>query len=61
MCVWTLLTTMGMQADWRRCLFSQFAMKYTTTPTFAINSLYNFGYWEMNPGPEWSQCWSVNE
>ncbi len=52
---------MGMQADWRRCLFSQFAMKYTTTPTFAINSLYNFGYWEMNLGPEWSQCWSVNE
>ena len=39
------------EADWRQCMFSQYSLKYHKTPTFVINSLYNFGEWAMlNPG-----------
>ena len=37
--------------DWRECMFSETALKYTTTPYFVINSQYNFGEWEMLAPP----------
>jgi len=37
----------GQEEDWRQCIFSQYAIQHMQTPTFLINSLYNFGAWEM--------------
>ena len=31
------------EPDWRECMFSETALKYTATPLFAMNSMYNFG------------------
>ena len=54
---------------WRHCIFSQTSLRYTTTPTFMINSLYNFGEWEMlapswndtgTPPSDWATCWPNN-
>jgi len=59
------------ESDWRQCLFSEHSLKYMKTPTFVINSLYNFGAWALlaqtTPGvfpvdggpvpPEWADCW----
>jgi len=59
------------EADWRECMFSETSLKYTSTPTFAMNSMYNFGEWEMLPPPsnlsfppatvtaaaDWLECW----
>jgi len=39
------------ETDWRECMFSETALKHTTTPLFAMNSAYNFGEWEMLPPP----------
>ena len=52
-------------------MFSETSLKYTATPTFAMNSMYNFGEWEMLPPPsnlsfppatvtaaaDWLECW----
>jgi hypothetical protein len=35
------------EADWRECMFSETALRHTTSPYFVINSQYNFGEWEM--------------
>jgi hypothetical protein len=52
--------------DWRLCIFSEVAMRYTQTPLFSINSQYNFGEWEIlaptwmdttAPPPDWAECW----
>jgi O-palmitoleoyl-L-serine hydrolase len=57
------------EEDWRQCIFSQHALKYHTTPTFVINSLYNFGEWAMlasswldsgNAPADWQSCWPKN-
>ena len=60
------------QTDWRQCLFSEHSFKYTSTDTFVINSIYNFGEWEhllppypagtfppdaTTPPPDWTACW----
>ena len=59
------------EADWRECMFSETSLKYIATPTFAMNSMYNFGMWEMLPPPtnqsfppdvtaaaaDWAECW----
>ena len=54
------------ETDWRQCIFSQHAFKYSTTPTFVINSLYNFGAWALlatnasdgsGPPRDWEKCW----
>ena len=67
--MWLRLTEKGqkgMVADWRLCIFSEVAMRYTKTPLFAINSQYNFGEWEIlaptwldttAPPPDWADCW----
>ena len=39
------------ESDWRECMFSETALKYTKTPYFVINSQYNFGEWEMLAPP----------
>eukprot|EP01043_Picozoa_sp_COSAG02_P001150 COSAG02_NODE_23_length_52893_cov_58.101868_30_plen_291_part_00 len=31
------------ESDWRECMFSETALKYTKTPLFSMNSMYNFG------------------
>ena len=31
------------EPDWRECMFSETALKYTKTPLFTMNSMYNFG------------------
>jgi hypothetical protein len=42
------------ETDWRQCIFSQYSLKHTSTPTFVINSLYNFGEWRgCYNGSEW--------
>ena len=52
--------------NWKQCIFSQHAFTYSTTPTFVINSLYNFGAWALlatnfsdgsGPPPDWAKCW----
>merc|ERR1719267_126955 len=63
------------EKDWRQCLFSQYSLKHMKTPTFVINSLYNFGMWEMlapipppgrfppdagTPPPDWQKCYPRN-
>lgn len=62
------------ETDWRLCQFSQYAIKYMKTPTFVINSLYNFGEWAMlapmyngsfpsdsgTPPPDWQACYPGN-
>lgn len=59
------------EADWRECMFSETALKYTETPLFTMNSMYNFGEWEMlapifpesfppdttAPAADWANCW----
>lgn len=59
------------EPDWRECMFSETALKYTKTPLFTMNSMYNFGEWEMlapvtsqsfppdttAPPPDWASCW----
>jgi hypothetical protein len=63
------------EADWRQCIFSQYSLKHIQTPTFVINSLYNFGEWEMltpigppgqfpedtgTPPIDWQKCYPAN-
>ena len=59
----------GQEDDWRQCIFSQYAIQHMQTPTFLINSLYNFGAWEMLAPSEadtgtvpadWAKCWPKN-
>lgn len=59
------------EPDWRECMFSEVSLKYTKTPLFAMNSMYNFGEWEMlapptsqsfppdttAAAPAWAACW----
>lgn len=62
----------GAERVWQQCVFPQHVLKYLTTPTFVINSLYNFGSWEMLTAPyessfppdredgvadDWKYCW----
>jgi hypothetical protein len=37
----------GNESVWQQCIFSEYSLKYMTTPTFVINSIYNFGEWAM--------------
>eukprot|EP00966_Prymnesium_polylepis_P005127 118363-Prymnesium_polylepis.1 len=57
------------EADWRSCFFAAASLRYTRTPTFVVQSLYNFGAWEIleqgfNPSngatvaADWRACWS---
>jgi len=62
------------ETDWRQCIFSQYSLKYAQTPVFVINSLYNFGEWEMlapiynstfppdsgTPPSDWQSCYPSN-
>lgn len=57
------------ESDWRVCIFSQKAAAYVQTPTFAINSLYNFAEWTILaeswldtgvPPPDWLACFPHN-
>merc|ERR1711924_129736 len=63
------------EVDWRQCMFGQYALKHAQTPTFVVNSLYNFGMYEMlaptsppgsfppdtsTPPPDWAECWPGN-
>lgn len=63
------------EADWRQCIFSQYALRHMRTPTFVINSLYNFGEWSMLTPPyppstfppdtgippdDWLDCYPAN-
>lgn len=65
----------GNESDWKQCIFSQYSLKYMQTPTFAINSLYNFGEWAMlcptyprgtfppdtgTPPSDWHTCYPSN-
>ena len=57
--------------NWRECMFSATALKYTKTPLFSMNSMYNFAEWEMlapktdqsfppdttAPPADWAACW----
>lgn len=59
------------ESNWRECMFSETALKYTKTPLFTMNSMYNFGEWEMlapitkqsfppdttAPPSDWAACW----
>jgi hypothetical protein len=46
----------GNESDWRQCMFSQYSLKHAQTPTFVINSLYNFGECECNQSAGSPQC-----
>ena len=66
-------TCVAAEPDWRECMFSETALKYTKTPLFTMNSMYNFGEWEMlapttaqdfppdttAPPDDWAACWPV--
>jgi hypothetical protein len=63
------------ESNWQLCQFSEYSLKYMKTPTFVINSLYNFGEWAMlaptfpsgsfppdtgTPPSDWAACYPGN-
>lgn len=49
------------EPDPRICVFSEKAIQYPKTPTFGINSLYNFTFWDLGGLPaSWKPCFPKN-